>query len=389
MTNHLTARYGLIHGTYWMLYASIAAYVSLYLLELGFSNGAIGILIALAGLLSALLQPMAASYADRENSPSLKAINLAVAGLGLLSALGLLAFHKNKVASLLFYGSCLALLQLQTPLVNGLGVTSINCGCSLNYGVSKSVSSVTYALTCFLLGRITARQGGGCVPFVIVLSTGLFMLSLALYPAQRAPRAADAPKGADGLAFFKKYPRFTGVLLGCILLYISHVFLNSFTLQIIRSKGGDSSHMGAAMAIAALSEIPTMLLFTKMLRKKSSGFYIKATGFFFFLKALGSWLAPNVTVYYLFQAAQIGAWALIAVASVYYVNAIMEPQDAVKGQAYFTMAYTLANVFGASLGGRMIDCLGINAMLLLGVALAALGTAVNLVFAEKTVDKGI
>lgn len=389
MTDHLTARYGLIHGAYWASYAAIAAYVNLYLLEIGFSSGAIGVLIALAGLLSALLQPLAASYADRETSPNLKAINLAIAALWMLSALGLLVFHKNKVASLLFYGGCLSLLQLQTPLVNGLGVTSINCGCKLNYGVSKSVSSVTYALVCLVLGRMTAAQGGRPVPWAIVLLTGVFILSLVLYPAQWAPRSGSEAKGADGLAFFRKYPRFTGVLAGCILLYISHVFLNSFTLQIIRTKGGDSSHMGLSMAIAALSEIPTMLLFTHMLRKRSSGFYIKVTGFFFLLKAAGSWLAPNVTVYYIFQATQIGAWALIAIASVYYVNAIMEPQDAVKGQAYFTAAYTLANVLAAPLGGRLIDTLGVNAMLMLGALCAALGTAVNLVFAEKTVDKGI
>lgn len=107
MTDHLTARYGLIHGAYWASYAAIAAYVNLYLLEMGFSSGAIGVLIALAGLLSALLQPLAASYADRETSPNLKAINLAIAALWMLSALGLLVFHKNKVASLLFYGGCL------------------------------------------------------------------------------------------------------------------------------------------------------------------------------------------------------------------------------------------------------------------------------------------
>ena len=33
MPNHLTARYGLIHGAYWASYAAIAAYVNLYLLE--------------------------------------------------------------------------------------------------------------------------------------------------------------------------------------------------------------------------------------------------------------------------------------------------------------------------------------------------------------------
>ena len=389
MSNQLTVRYGIINGAYWMAYAAISAYVSLYLLEMGFSSGTIGVLIALSGLLSALLQPLAASYADRENSPPLKAITLSVALLQLLCGLGLLVFHKNKVASLLLYGSCLALLQLLTPLVNGLAVTSINCGCRLNYGISKSTGSVTFALVCFILGRVTAVRGGQPVPWAILAFTGLFILAVLRYPAQRAPRAADAAKGADGLTFFKKYPRFTGVLSGCILLYISHVFLNSFTLQIIRAKGGDSGHMGLSMALAALAELPTMLLFTRLLRRRSSGFYMKLTGFFFFIKAVGSWLAPNVTVYYLFQLTQIGAWALIAIASVYYVNAIMEPQDAVKGQAYYTAAYTLANVFGSLLGGRLIDTLGVNAMLFLGTLFATLGTAVNLVFAEKTVDKGI
>ena len=81
MKTALTARYGLIHGTYWMAYAAISGYVSLYLLELGFSSGAIGALIAAAGLASALLQPTVAGLADRERGPSLKAINLVVAAL--------------------------------------------------------------------------------------------------------------------------------------------------------------------------------------------------------------------------------------------------------------------------------------------------------------------
>ena len=247
MNKHLTARYGLIHGTYWIVYASISGYISLYLLEQGFSNGAIGAAIALAGVVSALLQPLVAGYADRENSVSLKAINLFVAGLTGLCGLGLCLIRKDKEWSMLLYALALALLQLQTPLVNGL-------------------------------------------------------------------------------AFFKKYPRFTGVLLGCILIYISHALLNNFTLQIMVTKDGNSSHMGIAMALAALSELPTMLLFTKMLQKKNSGFWMKLTGFFFLLKALGSWLAPNVAVYCLLQLTQVLAWALIAVASVYYINAVRAPE---------------------------------------------------------------
>ena len=70
------------------------------------------------------------------------------------------------------------------------------------------------------------------------------------------------------MAFFRKYPRFTGVLFGCILLYISHVFLNSFTLQIIRAKGGDSSHMGLWIAMICVALVAVVVVLIVMKKKK-------------------------------------------------------------------------------------------------------------------------
>ena len=65
----------------------------------------------------------------------------------------------------------------------------------------------------------------------------------------------------------------------------------------------------------------------------------------------------------------------------------MDPQDAVKGQAYYNMAFTLANVIGGILGGRIIDSLGVPAMLALGTVSAALGTVVVCLFTQKVTDK--
>lgn len=68
----LSAKYALIQGFYWMSFAAIMGFTSLYLLNTGFSNTQIGILMAVAGAVSAVLQPMVASYADSPGSPSLK-----------------------------------------------------------------------------------------------------------------------------------------------------------------------------------------------------------------------------------------------------------------------------------------------------------------------------
>ncbi len=384
--SHLTARYGLIHGSYWMAYAAVSGYVSLYLLDLGFSSGEIGILIALAGLLSAVLQPLVAGYADNPNSMSLKTINLLLAASAGLCAGGLLLVRGSRILTLVLYGLTLALLQLSTPLVNSLAVTSIRCGHSVNLGIAKSLGSASYAFACFLLGRLCARVGGILVPIAAALCYGLFFLCLCQYPKQRIPQAAEKPQTASS-GFFRKYPGFAGFLAGCVLILISHVFINSFTLQIIEAKGGGSSEMGTATAISAMVEIPTMLLFARMLKKKPSSFWMRFTGFFFTLKSLGSLLCTGIPGFYFFQATQFLTWAVIAVASVYYINAIMEPQDAVKGQACYTMSYTLASVVGGILGGQLIDALGVDAMLLVGTISAALGTLVVCRFTRTVTDK--
>ena len=71
-TKNLTPLYAFIQGLYWMNFAAIMGYSGFYLLGSGFSNTEIGIIIAIAGILSAVLQPVLASYADRPESPSLK-----------------------------------------------------------------------------------------------------------------------------------------------------------------------------------------------------------------------------------------------------------------------------------------------------------------------------
>lgn len=383
-TRFLTARYSLILSFYWMGYAVVFAYVNLYLLDLGFTSGQAGLLMALSGLISALLQPVLAGYADRPDSLSLKTLNLLIGG-GLALCGGILPMVRSLPwATVLVYGLALALLHLASPFINALAMTSLNCGSKLNYGVSKSAGAASFALASWILGKATGRFGSPAVPVAIAGFFLLFLLSVSLYPTQRGPRGESNHSSASAKAFAKKYPKFMVLLLGCALLYISHVLLNSFTLQIIRTKGGDSEEMGTAMAIAALAELPTMLAFNRLLKKRGSYYWLRLSGFFFVLKTLGTLLCGNVTEFYALQLFQLLAWGMITMASVYYVNSITDPGDAVKGQAYFTTAYTLANVAGAVLGGRMIDAMGVPAMLIFGTICAAAGTLVMCLFVEKT-----
>ena len=384
-TSNLTVKYSFIQGFFWMSFAAIMGFSSIYLLDAGFSNTQIGLLIAAAGIISAILQPIIASYADKPTSPSLKKIVGILVCLILAFGLLLILCKSSLVLTGLFYGGCITFLQLLNPLVNALGMESINQGRRLNFGVSRGMGSVAYAIAAYVLGIAADKAGAGTVPITIILSFSLFLFALIAFPFQKSISPAEKAEagGQSPLNFFRRYKKFTIVLVGCVLLYISHVLLNNFTFQIVESKGGNSADMGFSMALSALIELPTMFFFGYMLKKVRCDIWFRITGIFFMLKCLGTLLAPNIPVFYGVQFFQMLGWALIAVSSVYYVNSIMDAQDAIKGQAYLTMTYTLGSVLASLLGGALIDKAGVNAMLIFGTAAAFIGMIILLFATEK------
>ena len=384
--HNLTLHFALIEAFFWMQFAVLGGFASIYLLAKGFSNTQIGMVIASAGAISALLQPIVATYADRPSSPSIKRILLVAGSLLLLAGALLIFLDRYMPATALLYGGCITLLHLQNPLLNSLGMETLNQGGHLNFGIARGIGSLAYAVIAYALGILVAARGSDVIPVSIVAVFACFLAVLSCFPFCKVPKdAADARAAAQSpAAFLRRYPRFGIVLIGSILIYINHMMVNSFTYQIVESKGGSSAETGIVMALAAVLELPTMFLFGAMVRRVRCDIWFRISGAFFFLKTLGMLLAPSIPLLYASQVFQMFGFALITVSSVYYVNAIMEPQDAIKGQAYMTITNTLGAVIGSLLAGRLIDQSGITVMLIWACAIAFAGTGIMLVATEAT-----
>lgn len=378
MNKKVTALYSGIQGLFWMGYAAIIGFASVYLLSCGYTSGQIGILIAAASLLSAFAQPWVAGLADKPGSLNARRLVLLLGG-GVAVCAGALIFLPREMAViLLLYGVCVTLLQSTTSLINALGVTGEQLP---NFGIGRAAGSVCYAAMVFFLGRITDRLGGGAVPPAIFLSFALLLGVVFLYPGSKSK--AKSAQSSKEAGFFRRYPAFAMVIVGCALIFISHTVLNSFTYQIVVTRGGGSSEMGTSMAMSAIIEIPPMLAFGWLLKKAPCHTWFRISGIFFFLKNLGTLLCGSVAGFYAVQLFQMFGWGLISVSAVYYINNVMAPRDAVKGQSFYTVALTLGNVFGSVIGGRIIDTLGVDAMLIFGTVSAFLGAVILLIFARK------
>ena len=374
-----TLSYAAIQFSFWFVYGTALSYASPYLLTCGLSNTAIGLISAVACTLSVLIQPALAAYADQKESPSIR-ILLILMSLLMLFASGLLVFFTGKNALLCgaLLGIIIVVIQLGLPLVNALATESMNAGMPLNFGIARAFGSIGYAIMSYSMGQLIARKGAEIHPTALTLFILFFLLSLFLFQFRKIRFDGRQTKTESGTfsAFVRRYPVFSIMLGGCILIYVSHVLINNYVYQIVVAKGGTSEHMGIVMASAGLLEMITMFLFPWMLRWRKSGFWFRISGVFFALKALGTLLVGSIPALYLVQLFQPMGWGLLTVSSVYYANEVMQESDRIKGQAYMTMTLTTATIFGSLAGGWLIDAAGVNGMLTAAVICGTAGTAI-------------
>ena len=79
-------------------------------------------------------------------------------------------------------------------------------------------------------------------------------------------------------------------------------------------------------------------------------------------------------------------YALFTMASIYWINGIVAPEDRVQGQAYFAMAMTIGAVLAGFLGGFLLDWAGVVSLLAFSTAAGGVGMVLLLILLRKKND---
>ena len=199
-----------------------------------------------------------------------------------------------------------------------------------------------------------------------------------------APAAEAAEKPSGIVEFVLENKRFAIFLVGCSLLYFTHSLLSNFMIEFIRNIGGDSSDLGGVTAIMALTEVPVMLLFTRLTRRFSVSGLLRFSVAMFTAKALLIYLSPCVELLYVAVLLQAGSFAIFVPASVHYVDAVIAKRNAAKGQASVTAVIAFGSTFSGYVGGLLLDTTSPSFTLLVGVIASAVGTLIALLGIQKT-----
>ena len=389
---NLTLNYVAIQIGMWAMYAPLMGYTSVFLLAKGFSNTEVGIISGLGCIISAVLQAMVSSYADRENSKSVKALLIMFTALQIALAVVLLAIGNNFVLAIgVIFGALIAIMQLMVPLTNSMAMEMMNQGKLINYGAARGAASMVYAILVNTMGAFAKGNNLSIVPIATMLSAAILLVGTVLFPFKKAPGSVEEElkSETDTRPFLVKYPKVALFVIGAICAYVGHNLINVFLFQIVSLKGGNHVNMGVCLSLAAVFEIPVMFGFAYLVAKRDSSTWVRVGGVGIMLKIILTLLVPDMISLYIVQICQLFGFATFVVATVYYANQVVEECDRVKGQAYMTMANTLGIVFASMLGGVLIDIYGTNGMMIVGSVITVVGTVLIFLSTMKNKEAAV
>ena len=379
-----TIRYTLINATYFAAFCTIHACAAVFLLGNGFSNTEVGVLLAIANILSAIAQPLIAGIIDKQGSLTNRRFILFSVIVILLGSTILLFSENNKLVIFPVFALIYMIQFAYQPVMTALCFEYQKVGCPIVYGLARGLGSASFAVTSAFIGGLIESNG---IRILLYINIAVMILSAILIFTFKKPEKPVSNAGAEDTksssgsrslgSFIKAYPSFSLFLIGVICFFFAHNMINDFMIQIIRNLGGAEKELGYANFLQAILELPVMAMIGLILKKLSSKRLLLISGVAFLVKIVILIFATNMGHMYLSQCCQLFAYAVFIPAAAYYVSKTMADHDQVKGQAFVTSAITIGGVFSNLISGVILDHLGIRPMLITGTAVCAVGVLIG------------
>lgn len=364
-------------GLYWSVIAACVSFLNVFLTGRGLGTAEIGFLTAVGNGLAAIFQPIVSKVCSRSNKNERDFLVL----ISMLAmTLVIMAIERKAgLAMKIEIVAAIALVLVMQPLLNSLGYFYIARSVEINYGVSRGIGSITFAVTSFVLGILSEINKDLSMVMAAVL-LGALILSLL---AQKPISGNNVVTVFDGRAQKQKIQnsKFVIFLLAVGMLFTFYNVTNVYLLQIARRIGGDAKTVGTAFAVAALFEFPIMFMFNRLKEKFKSRSMLIFSGIFFLLKGILTYIATSPSTLIAIQVTQIFGFALFTPCSVDFINDIMSDEKKLTGQGFLASAITMGGVIGSVAGGVLIESTGVlntliisNVICLIAILLIVIST---------------
>ena len=352
------------HALYWGMAAAFFGFVTAYLVDSGYSDVQTGWISAAMYLASTVFGPLTGYIADM-HIPARKFLTISFA-VSVPFMLLLPLVVKSLWAVLLIIPIVTVTQYLVCGVLDSMLVRINQQSRNLDFPVSRSCGSIFYSISCVVIGRLIAVFGYQ-IMFVaniaLMAATVLAMMYLEHVPcaAQNKDRAAQSGNAAHKVSFASAFAQLMRCKEYMVYIIAMVFFLYGmrltlvFQANLVYPVGGTAEHVGWAGAMAAVFEVP----FVMMMRRPDR---FARRGLAAALLALGALkpflflLYPTPMMFVISQVFQAISYGFQLVFSMEYIKKHTPPQL----YSTATMIYTTVNMglgctLAAITGGYMLE----------------------------------
>ncbi|MEI8200632.1 MAG: MFS transporter [Eubacteriales bacterium] len=381
LTKKVNLQFAVIQGSFWISFLPLGGFAVVLLQSRNFTDSEIGIILAMQSIASIIAQPLISTFAGKHPRIPLKKIVTAMLLFGAaISSVFFFLPHLFLPAVIIFM--VIGMTEYSAPaFINAIAMQLTNAGVKINYGVSRGIGSLSFALAGVLLGRLVDISGTDMIiPFsvILVLITCVFLWRMYAPPYTEEP-AVDVASPAqiprtNILTFLRRNKVYTGFCIASSFIFACHACVSNFLPNIADSLGGSITDQGIIRGISASFELPIMFIYSILARRISSHKLLTFSAFSFFLKSLATMFVPSISLLFLVQAFQMPAFGLYTPAAVHFSDHSVTDADRVRAQAISMVAgIGIGNVFGNLVGGFILDRWGLHSMLFVATILGFIG----------------
>ncbi len=367
--------FSFLQVAFYSAHACYSPYTVVFMNERGLSATMIGLIMTANGLVSILFQPLWGMLCDRLRSVKkvylvcLSILTLLIPLLGLIHAPWLIAIWIPMVN--VFFCSMFSFMDSWVVQ----GVKELN---GKNYGNIRVWGSIGFMIVVAISGQLSESYSTS-VSFLGFSLFALLAITIALC-IKNEGIAPDAPKRQKlrlrDMQFgklFKNYHYIVFVL--CVaLIQIPLNVKGTYLPQRVIAAGGDNALYGMFMSIGALSEVPVLFLSSRILRRFKPASVVRFSMVVYALQLVVFASPLPAHILLIVQLFQGCGYGLFLVGSVHYLDELAPAELKTSALTFASAVYGgIAGMIGSSLGGLLIDSIGIMQVYLFAAIWAACG----------------
>ncbi|MFP4974342.1 MFS transporter [Paenibacillus sp. CN-4] len=333
-------------------------YLSLLLVHNGLESGTVGMVMAAGTLIAILFQPAWGIIADRYQQTRLVLI------LSVAVPAALAVFYRSEawLVLTLVYTLSTIFSSTQAPIADSYAIAAAKSAGS-TYGSIRLMMSLGAALGGYAGGLYVAGYSVSSIwlPF-LVFNTFALAIACSL-PKKAEENHMMSQSFAQGVKQLISSRIFLAFLGGSFLVNQTMTAFGTYFVLAFRSVGGATDQAGIALMLASVTNVPSMLFASQVIRKIGREKTLLAGALIYVLRWAIQVAFPYPSVMIGVQVLHGLSFGLFYIAAVEYVSQITSPEMQSTGQSVFNMVFTgLAGIVGNLLNGYLLEGGGVGMM---------------------------